>query len=71
MKAKELRELSLDELARKAKELAENRFNLRIRHKTGQLDSTADLPRARKDLARVLTILEEKKRAEAKKEKAA
>jgi len=70
MKAKELRELSFDELARKAKELAENQFNLRIRHKTGQLDSTADLPRARTDLARVLTILEEKKRA-AKKEQAA
>lgn len=66
MKAKELRELTVEELRRKAKELAENQFNLRIRHRTGQLDSSADLGRNRKDLARVLTVLAEKDRAAVK-----
>jgi len=44
----------------------ENVFNLRIRHAAGTLDSSADLGKQRRDLARVLTILNQKKKAEGK-----
>ena len=60
MKAAELRDLPVDELTRKAAELRENVFNLRIRHAAGTLDSSADLGKQRRDLARVLTVLNQK-----------
>ena len=63
MKAKELRELSVEELARKAAEMRENLFNLKIRHKSGSLTSSADLGKNKRDLARVLTILTQKQTA--------
>ena len=66
MKAAELRELSVEELARKAAEMRENLFNLKIRHAAGTLDSSADLGKTKKDLARVMTVLTQKA-AEAKK----
>ncbi|MFL5391222.1 MAG: 50S ribosomal protein L29 [Myxococcales bacterium] len=62
MKAGELRELPVDELTRRANEMRENLFNLRIRHAAGTLDSSADLGKHRRDLARVLTVLNQKKR---------
>ena len=61
MKAAELRDLPVDELTRKAAELRENVFNLRIRHAAGTLDSSSDLSKHRRDLARVLTVLNQKK----------
>jgi len=63
MKAGELRDLPLEELTRRANEMRENIFNLRIRHAAGTLDSSADLSKHRRDLARVLTVLNQKKRA--------
>jgi large subunit ribosomal protein L29 len=63
MKAAELKDLPVDELARKAAELRENVFNLRIRQAAGTLDSSADLGKQRRDLARVLTVLNQKKKA--------
>ena len=60
MKAKELKELSVEELSRKATEMRENFFNLKIRHKSGQLTSSADLAKNKRDLARVLTVLTQK-----------
>lgn len=60
MKAAELRELSVEELARKAAEMRENLFNLKIRHAAGTLDSSADLGKTRRDLARVMTVLTQK-----------
>jgi large subunit ribosomal protein L29 len=63
MKAAELRDLPIDELQRRATEMRENIFNLRIRHAAGTLDSSADLGKQKRDLARVLTILNQKKRA--------
>ena len=62
MKAGELRDLPVDELTRRANEMRENIFNLRIRHAAGTLDSSADLSKHRRDLARVLTVLNQKKR---------
>jgi large subunit ribosomal protein L29 len=63
MKAVELKDLPLEELTRKAAELRENVFNLRIRQAAGTLDSSADLGKERRDLARVLTVLNQKKAA--------
>jgi len=64
MKASEFRDLSIEELSVKEKELAESLFNLKFQHATGQLDNTAQLKRTRKDIARVKTILVEKRRVE-------
>ena len=64
MKASELRDLSVEELEVKEKEMVEALFNLRFQHATGQLDNTAQLGKTRKDIARVKTILEEKRRAQ-------
>jgi large subunit ribosomal protein L29 len=58
--AQELRELSAEELAGRAKDLKRSIFDLRAKHNTGVLDSTADLGRTRKDVARALTVKREK-----------
>ena len=60
MRASEYRDLSVEELAVKEKELSEALFNLKFQHATGQLDNTAQLKKTRKDIARVKTILVEK-----------
>ena len=60
MKARELREMSEDELRQKEKEFTEEFFNLKFQHATGQLENTQRLPQVRKDLARVKTILRQK-----------
>lgn len=59
MEAKEIRELSREEMGRKAEELKQVLFNLRFQHGTGQLENPKKIPQAKKDLARVLTILRE------------
>ncbi|MCG6919181.1 MAG: 50S ribosomal protein L29 [Deltaproteobacteria bacterium] len=64
MKASEFRDLSIEELSVKEKELAESLFNLKFQHATGQLDNTAQLKKTRKDIARVKTILIEKRGVE-------
>ena len=64
MKASEYRDLSIEELVTKEKELSEALFNLKFQHATGQLDNTAQLGKTRKDIARVKTILAEKRRVE-------
>ena len=61
MKAKELRELSEEELNEKAKELGQEVFNLRFQKATSQLGNTSMVPKIRKDLARVKTVLRELK----------
>ncbi len=60
MKAADLRELTQEELLAKKKEVFEELFNLNFRHHSQQLDNTARLGQAKKDLARVLTVLQEK-----------
>jgi large subunit ribosomal protein L29 len=60
MKAPEMRDLSVDELQSKEKELLEEELNLRFKHATGQLEKTDRLRKVRKDIARVKTILREK-----------
>ena len=60
MKTKDIRELTVDELNTKLKELSEELFNLRFRHAIGQLENTAALNTCKKDIARVKTLLRQK-----------
>ncbi len=63
MKAADLRDLTLEELGAKLKEVSEELFNLNFQHSSQQLDNTARLGQARKDLARLKTVLREKQAA--------
>ncbi len=60
MKAKEIRELSLDEIRRKADDLKQELFNLRFRHSNGQLESPSKIRQTRRTIARVQTLLRER-----------
>ena len=58
--AKELRELKPEELEGRAKEIKRSLFDMKSKHNTGVLDSTADLGKARKDVARCFTVKRQK-----------
>jgi|UniRef100_A0A7C3WR55 large subunit ribosomal protein L29 len=60
MKAADLRDLTVEELSAKLKEVMEEYFNLRFQHSTNQLDNTARLRQTKKDIARLKTVLREK-----------
>jgi large subunit ribosomal protein L29 len=60
MKARELRELTDDELKRREEELRDQLFKLRAQHAIGQLENTAKLKNIRRDIARIKTILKER-----------
>jgi len=60
MKASELREKTPDELKDELGKLKKESFNLRFRQATGPLENTAEFRKARRDAARVKTILNEK-----------
>ena len=64
MRASDLREQTVDELQEKEGQLAEQLFALRLQKVTGQLENPAKISAVRKDLARVLTVLNEKKAAQ-------
>ena len=59
MKARELRELSVEELEERAKEAGRELFNLRFQKATGQLGNTAMLQTTKRNLARVKTVIRE------------
>ena len=63
MKASELNELSLEELEQKSHEVKDQLFNAKVKHATGQLEDTARLRVLRRDIARVQTVLREKREA--------
>ncbi len=60
MKASEIRDLDDRELAQRLAELRKELFGLRFSNATGELDDTAALGRAKRDLARALTIARER-----------
>ncbi|MGN0442401.1 MAG: 50S ribosomal protein L29 [Acutalibacteraceae bacterium] len=60
MKAAEIRELSVDELELKVKELKEELFQLRFQHAINQLDNPMRLKAVKKDIARIKTILRQR-----------
>jgi large subunit ribosomal protein L29 len=57
MRAADLRDLTQEELEAKLKEVSEELFNLNFQHSRQQLDNTARLGQARRDLARIKTVL--------------
>ena len=63
MKAEKVRELSMDELATRERELSEQMFRLRLQRAVGQLDNASKLREIRRDIARVKTIVQEKRTA--------
>ena len=60
MKAAELRSMSVEALESKLKELKVELFNLRFQHAINQLDNPHKIADVKKDIARVMTILQEK-----------
>jgi large subunit ribosomal protein L29 len=60
MKAPEIRELTVDDLRAREKELDDQLFRLRIQKSMGQLEAPAKIRDLRRDLARIKTILREK-----------
>jgi large subunit ribosomal protein L29 len=63
MKASEIRDLDGQELTKRLVELRKEVFGLRFSNATGELDDTAGLGRARRDLARALTVARERELA--------
>ncbi len=59
MKAKEIRELSAEELTTKLGELKKDLFNLRLQHATNKLENVNKISEVKRDIARVNTVLRE------------
>lgn len=59
-KAKEMRDMEPAELAKRIATLRKEVFGLRFSNATGELDDTAGLGRAKRDLARALTVVRER-----------
>ncbi|HEV8582896.1 MAG TPA: 50S ribosomal protein L29 [Thermoanaerobaculia bacterium] len=62
MKIGEVRELGVEDLQARAKDLDDQLFRLRIQKSMGQLEAPAKLRTLRRDLARVKTILRERRK---------
>ena len=60
MKVAEIRELAVDDLRQREKEMDDQLFRLRIQKSMGQLEAAHKLKALRRDLARVKTVLREK-----------
>ena len=63
MKAEEIRNLSVEQLNEKLAELKKDLFMLRMQHATNHLDNPSKISATRRDIARVKTIIREKKEA--------
>ncbi len=60
MKINEIREMSSQDLEKKLKELKQELFNLRFQHAINQLENPHRIADVKRDIARVMTILNEK-----------
>lgn len=60
MKASEAHNLKDPELLERLRQAREEQFNLRFQHSTGELENTARLGVARRDVARLLTVAKER-----------
>ncbi len=65
MKMNEMRDLTLGELNDKKKELSEDVFNLKMRRSLSEIDNPLQIRALRRDLARVETLLTERRIEEA------
>ncbi|MFN8175678.1 MAG: 50S ribosomal protein L29 [Solirubrobacteraceae bacterium] len=59
-KAKDLRDMDLDQLVEHLRSARAELFGLRFRHATGELENTSGLGAARRDVARALTVCRER-----------
>jgi len=64
MKVGEIRDLAVDELQQRVKDMDDQLFRLRIQKSMGQLEAAHKLKAVRRDLARIKTVLREKETAE-------
>lgn len=60
MKARELRDLTEEELKSKEEEIKDQLFKLKFQHALGQLENAMKLQNLKKDIARIKTLLREK-----------
>jgi len=60
MRAKEIRDRSDDELSKTLSDLEEQLFKLRFQKSTGQIENPQKIREVRKDIARVLTVINER-----------
>ena len=60
MKGNEVHNFKDDELVEKIRDAKEEAFNLRFRHATGELENTARIAMAKRDVARLLTVARER-----------
>ena len=60
MNVAEVRELDVEELQQRVAQTRRELFNLRFQHATGQLENTGQLKEVRKNIARILTVLNHK-----------
>ena len=60
MKASEVHNMKDDELVAKLIDAKDEAFNLRFRHATGELENTARVAMAKRDVARLLTVARER-----------
>jgi large subunit ribosomal protein L29 len=63
MKAAELRDLGVDELGVKERDLTDQLFRMRIQKSMGQLEAPEKIKTVRRDLARIKTVLRQKRTA--------
>ena len=66
MKVEDVRRMSDDEMDAEILKLKKERFNLRFQRATGQLENTARIREARRDIARIKTIARQKRAAQTK-----
>jgi large subunit ribosomal protein L29 len=62
-KAKDIRELTGDELQVRLRDLKQEAFNLRLQQATGQLENPARIRQVRRESAQILTVLNSRKGA--------
>ena len=61
MKAAELRELGVDELGARERDLVDQLFRMRIQKSMGQLEAPEKMKTVRRDLARIKTVMRQKR----------
>ncbi len=67
MKIKELREMSVEELGARRRELRQEMLNLRVQQQSGQLENPARLSTLRREVARIQTVVTQRTKAVATK----
>jgi large subunit ribosomal protein L29 len=61
MKASEIRQKSVEDMAQELDALHKEQFSLRMQNATGQITRSSEMRRVRRDIARIKTVLNEKK----------